>query len=426
MSKSGLCQWFRRKLKIKYPRLIPVIFAYIFFLMTTQRKHSLTAAAVSSTSSKSRFSKFLKNHHNLSVTTLESLSKRQAQQFGKNLSDLVKNGNWKIAILIDATFQKRSSLHPENVQKFNHGKGYVIGHQWTNVVLYFNGMLIPLAPIGYHTKKYCRENRLKYKTENERVVEYIENLNLTDYFGTHDSKSVIVLADSGYDDQKIENAINRKKWSFIIALKKCRTVKTVKAFNETPKKKGWSPISEFFKNHRRWAPWKTISVPKKKKRMEFRVRQIEGYLRHVGTVLLICSEFKNRSKGPRKFLACNDLKATPKDIIMGYRIRWEIEIFHKKIKMFLGFEHVATKSFKSVISHVHWVYCAFILITSNIPGLGCQTDSIAEKQQVISNLIRKKELAKMHQILTQFNGAKRLKKILKAVLNGTETAQNLF
>ena len=92
-----------------------------------------------------------------------------------------------------------------------------------------------------------------------------------------------------------------------------------------------------------------------KKRKEFRIRQITGYLRNVGKAQLICSEFKKRPEGRREYLASNDLKATPRQILLGYRIRWEIEIFHKMIKIFLGFEDVATKSFKSVVSHVHWV-----------------------------------------------------------------------
>jgi hypothetical protein len=34
---------------------------------------------------------------------------------------------------MDSTLlQNRSSLHPENSKKFNHGNGFVIGHQWTN------------------------------------------------------------------------------------------------------------------------------------------------------------------------------------------------------------------------------------------------------------------------------------------------------
>ena len=66
--------------------------------------------------------------------------------------------------------------------------------------------------------------------------------------------------------------------------------------------------------------------------MEFRIRQIIGYLRYVGKVQLICSEFKKRPYGRKKYLACNDLKATPRQILIGYRMRWRIEIFGYQLK----------------------------------------------------------------------------------------------
>ncbi|MCP4108428.1 MAG: hypothetical protein GY749_23270, partial [Desulfobacteraceae bacterium] len=54
-------------------------------------------------------------------------------------------------------------------QRFSHGKGFVIGHQWTNIVLFINGFIIPLPPIPFHTKKYCRENKTEYRTEHELI-----------------------------------------------------------------------------------------------------------------------------------------------------------------------------------------------------------------------------------------------------------------
>ena len=80
----------------------------------------------------------------------------------------------------------------------------------TNIVLIINDKLIPLPPIPFYTKSYCRKHHLKYQTENALVVEYIYNLNLEDYIGPHDPEHVVVLADSGYNDRKIENAIIKK------------------------------------------------------------------------------------------------------------------------------------------------------------------------------------------------------------------------
>ena len=185
--------------------------------MIPMRKHSLIAIAQLTGSTKSRFSKFLQNHSNLAIFTLQDLSKRQAIQFSESLSYLANNSlPWQIAIIIDSTIQHRSSRHPQNAKRFNHGKGFVIGHQWTNIVLLINDTIIPLPPIPFYSKSYCKKNNLLYRTENDLVVDFLTNLHLEEYIGEHDPKEVVVLADSGYDDKEIENTIIQKKWCFII------------------------------------------------------------------------------------------------------------------------------------------------------------------------------------------------------------------
>jgi len=192
-------------------RLKVVCLWYLVFLMLSVRKHSLTAAARFSGLRTSQFSRFLKNHPDVAVYQLDQLSKKQARRFSSAIKSLSAGQvPWQVAILIDSTIQHRCSLHSDNVKRFNHGKGFQIGHQWTNIVLLINDKLIPLPPIPFYTKSYCRKHRMTYKTENALVVEYIKKLNLIEYIGDHRSKQVVVLADSGYDDRKIENAILKK------------------------------------------------------------------------------------------------------------------------------------------------------------------------------------------------------------------------
>jgi hypothetical protein len=390
--------------------------------MASTRKHTLTAAAIFSGSSKSRFHYFLKDHSETAIYALSELSKKQARQFSK-INTGLSTGNlpWNIAISVDATIQNRSSLHTDNAKRFNHGKGYVVGHQWTNIVLHINDKVIPLPPIPFYTKKYCKQNKIKYKTENTHVAEYLRQLSLEKYIGPYAPEKVVVLADSGYDDQKIQKAIAGKKWKFIIALKSTRGVKTEKAYHTTKKTEDWKSVTVSFKNNRKIG-WQTIRAPKnggKKKWMEFRTRQITGYLKNFGKAQLICSQLKTKSnKGKRKHLACNDLKATPRQIVIGYRLRWAIEIFHKEIKMFLGFEDVSAKHFKSVISHVHWVYCAYILLNLSPPGFAAGMKSMAEKQLMVNKIIGKKELSAVNQLLTQAKGPQRLKSLIQKALNG--------
>jgi hypothetical protein len=139
--------WITRHILVRR-RLEHVCMSYLLFLMVVTKRHSLEEAARFAGLHKSQFSKMLKAHSKVAVYTLESLAKKQAKHVAKTLQKF-KGLPWKIALIVDSTLQHRASLHPENAKRFNHGNGFVIGHQWTNIVLIINDMLIPLRPIPF-------------------------------------------------------------------------------------------------------------------------------------------------------------------------------------------------------------------------------------------------------------------------------------
>jgi IS4 transposase len=281
-----------------------------------------------------------------------------------------------------------------------------------------------LPPIAYNSRNFCKKNNLEYKTENDCVVEYIEYLNIGEYIGEYNAEDIVVLADSGYDAKKIEEAICEKGWKFIIALKRTRSVRSKAQHARDPKSKNWFSVAELFRNYRR-AKWQTVQLivdGGKKKRMDFRIRQIIGNLKGVCHVQLICSEFKKRPDGRRKYLACNDLKVTAKQILIGYRLRWKIEIFHKEVKMFLGFQEVAAKNFNSVRSHVHWVYCAYILLHM-IPELKDKPYlTLADRQKFVEEVYMKRNISGTLQLLSQFGGVAKYISQLRTALAETSIA----
>ena len=140
MSAGALHTWIKRHITVRQ-RLGRICTAYLLFLMVATTKHSLKEAARFSGLHPSLFSKLLKSHSNVAITTLDQLSKTQARKIAKAL-ERVRGLPWKILLIIDATVQHRASLHPENAKTFNHGQGYVIGHQWTNIVLVLGVILI--------------------------------------------------------------------------------------------------------------------------------------------------------------------------------------------------------------------------------------------------------------------------------------------
>ena len=107
------------------------------------------------------------------------------------------------------------------------------------------------------------------------MVDYLTHLHLEDDIGSYDPRDVIVLADSGYDDKKIEQTIVNKRWTFIIALKKTRSVKSETLYLTTPLSRQWCHIATFFRNHRRlnWTTMRVMTNGRKRKRMEFRIRR---------------------------------------------------------------------------------------------------------------------------------------------------------
>jgi hypothetical protein len=418
MLAGTLPTWIKRQIAVRQ-RLERICTSYLLFLMVATTKHSLKEAARFSGLHPSLFSKLLQSHAQVAITTLESLSKTQARQFARTL-ERVKGLPWKIVIIIDATLQHRASLHSENAHTFKHGKGYVIGHQWTNIVLLLGDMLIPLTPIPFYSKRYCQTHGLAYHSKHERVVAYLRTLALEDYIGAYDRREVLVLADSGYDDKKIEKAIADKRWNFIIALSKTRSVKSEALYLTTPTSQQWCHIDTFFRHHRR-LKWDTIRLAtsgNKRKRMDVRVRHTAGYLRSVGKVELVCSELHNRPDGRRKYLACNDLRATAHQIVTGYRMRWAVELFHKSVKQNLGFEEVATHGFDAVIAHVHWVYCASLLLHMSPPGLSPGVQSIGDKQRALQQGLAATEKRHILQKLTQIGGVQRYKDELRQALAG--------
>jgi len=252
-------------------------------------------------------------------------------------------------------------------------------------------------------------------------VEYLRALALEDSIGSYDRREVLVLADSGYDDKKIEKAIANKGWNFIIALGATRSVKSEALSVTTPTSRQWCHIATFFRRHRRrkWHTMRLVTHGNTRKRMDVRVRHTSGSVRYVGQVELVCSERRHRPDGRRKYLACNDLRATARQIVMGYRLRWAVELFHKSVKHNLGFEEVATHGFDAVISHVHWVYCAYILLHMSPPGLSPGVQSIGDKQRALQQGLADKDKRHILQQLTQIGGVQRYKDELRQALAGT-------
>lgn len=388
-------------------RLQSIVSWYLLSIMLDLQKHTMTAVAELSGKNKSSFSHLLCNHKELAITGLQILSEQIARSISEKRKPIVEGAPWRVAIIIDATLHVRSSLKVQNSQRFNHGEGWVIGHQWTNIVIMINGKLIPLPPIIFRTKKESKRLKIPYRTEHSKLIEYLDNLSLSTLIGLHDPTEIVVVMDAGYDNKKIQSKILDRGWDFIGAAKKSRGCQTQNIHFLQPK--NFQSIDSLFREVRKQAPWQTVHLTvdgKKKKRKDFRVRQLIGFIKGISSpTVLVCSE-KAKGKG-RKHFICSNITVNIDVILSVYQKRWAIELFHRDTKSYLGLQDAGVQKFDSLISHVHWVYCAYLLLQEikAPPDIG-----ISGRQKIIRNLCHEFELKKIINLTNRFGGIHYIKK----------------
>lgn len=400
---------------------------YLVSLMLPADKHSQQNAAMISGKENSLFSKFLSGSLDASTVGLNRAGKRKIKKLMKVRKPLVERAPWKISILIDATLHERSSRHIENSQKFNHGKGWITGHQWTNIVILINDIVVPLPPIPFYTKDECKKRNIKYRTEIEKLSSYFRTLGLTDIIGAHKKDEVVVLMDSGYDAKELQNVIINRGWDFICSLKSSRSVFIPKkvskvldmeALKEKIKitQKSFVNILDYFSDGR--LAWKSIRIAtyrgknNVKTLRQHRVKQREAFLKGVHRkVQIVCSERSHESK--KKFMSCTNLNVNIKQIILAYKERWKIELFHRDVKSYLGFEDAGVCKFDSLHAHIHWVYCSYILLLDLFP----KASGINDAQKLLKIKIESQRNKKIIQSLSQINGVEKVKAQCRAVID---------
>jgi hypothetical protein len=378
--------------------------------MIPSDRHSQAFASLISEKDDSLFSDLLSKDLSFSTGLLSRSSHRRIKKLLRTRKKPLTNGPWTACIIIDSTLHSRSSTHIENSQKFYHGKKYITGHQWTNIGILINDQYIPLPPIAFYTKEECSRRGIEYKTEHEKVSNFIKNFSFKQFNVDIKPSEILVLFDSGYDSKKIQNTVISRKWDFISALKCDRKISIIP--------KVWNQISKYFRDGRR--PFKSIRLRscrgKKSILRQHQVKQQVGYLKDVRQrVKLVCSK---RSRDKKiKHLACSNINVSAKTVLEGYRIRWRIEIFHREVKGFMGLEDAAVKRFSSLHNHIHLVFVAYNLLNEKFSNDGLKSAQLKLLKEVEIRR-RRKDL----HTLSLVGGMMKIKSSIKSALRRDELA----
>lgn len=372
-------------------RLLDVVSHYVHFLSFKTKRHSFKGAAELSGLHESRFCSLL------NAPQTQSMSRDLLNRAARRSLKKIKPIDGRYVVIIDATIKGRRGKKVENARKHHSGSGFVNGHKFINFVILTPNGIIPLASIPTHTKKYCRENKIRYQKENQIIEQWIEEFAHSGIFTLEQIKQTLFLLDSGYDAKKIQQKIREIGAHFVVALKSNRVIQG-------------KQVRQYFRKNRRWLPWKSIRLHVgnggRQSRRKYSIRTATGVtLKGYGQVTVACSKAQSRARKPIKYLAASDPEMTGRQIIVWYAKRWSIELWHKEMKQNYGFGDCHSSRFTAVASHVNLTLVAF--------NLQKQTE---REQMTIEERSKLNELRRIRCELTRFGSLPKVKARINAAL----------
>jgi len=262
-------------------------------------------------------------------------------------------------IIIDTTANRKRSGKMDN--RIIYKKGYTSTHFFVMGILYFpdTGARIPLPRRLYRTKSYCRKHGYKYRTQ----IQLAENM--MRYANLPDDIEVIVLFDTLFSSESFIKLLRQKGYHFVCSVKNNRvdlaTGKQLKVIIE-------QHISEGQLNTR-----VDVRIPSKRSRYSHKSAQRyetkkyvtyteEFSISKMGDVQIVFSRKADDSKSLMKSIATDMLSLTTHEILTIYSYRWQIELFFKELKSYLGLSDYQVLSFRSIVRHVDIVIMAFMYL----------------------------------------------------------------
>lgn len=242
----------------------------------------------------------------------------------------------EISLLFDDTLTEHNGWKVEETQhhKDHSSDSFIMGHQFFTSLLYTESFQMPLFP------------RL-YSKNTESKIEMAKDLIDAVSFSI---KLHSVIFDSWYSDKKI--------------IKKCLTrgikiVCAIKANRVISMKNGvWLPLSAFSK---------TVNFDEMKNYFiddeRYKIKEFIVKLNGIPHVKLIISKEWNKSKWGENFhLISTNKNDTPVHIIRHYRIRWNIETYHRDIKQNLGFAKAFFRKKEGIVRHAIFTTIAYAIL----------------------------------------------------------------
>jgi len=270
-----------------------------------------------------------------------------------------------VYLIIDSTAQKKRGRKMENTIIYK--KGYTCEHFFVMGILYFpdTGIRIPLPRRLYHTKSYCKKHKLRYRTQTELVEIMLRYANLRN--DIPDDIEIIVIFDSFFPSENIIRTIRQKGYHFVCSVKKNRVdADTGKQIKE---------ICDEHISEGRIKDRTQIRVPGKRSRYNHASAQryeTKEYITHteklrisrMGELQVVFSRKADDESDQKymRYIVTDMLYLSTGQILTIYSYRWQIELYFKELKSYLGLGNYQTLSFRAIIRHVDCVVMAFMYL----------------------------------------------------------------
>jgi len=202
-------------------------------------------------------------------------------------------------------------------------------------------------------KKNDDKNILKkipFKSKNTIVKEILKELALL----LPEEARVYVLFDSWYASKKLIRFCRRHGWHVICALKR----------NRLFRKKGRTDYRSLSR-HARWIRTKNLTgviVGSSDSSTRYLVYEMRGYLKGMSDeISIIISKRHSRDKSPVFFLV-TDLNLSAQEALQYYGKRWDIEVDHLYLKVYLGLSDFRLRSYEGISKYFDLVALTLVYL----------------------------------------------------------------
>jgi len=351
--------------------IFPILLTCFLLCREPKSYAGLSRTMLLDTRNRSSVSKLFRRSRLRSRNIYEDAAACIAEQYWEQEKNIGKKV-WLLAI--DGVCNKRGGFAKiENTTKYRKkrkDKGpttkahtFVMG-----LLITHTGVRIPLPRRTYNTRAYCRKHKKKYIKITELAALIIESAIVPP------DVKVIVVADEYFEGKLLDTTCNKRGYTYIVPVdsRRCFEDKNGKRRKQTLYEYGKSLIREtltkiVFRPHQeRTALLRRRTGEGKKRRTYFatsKVQRISG----LGERTIVYS-WKPRTKSRRwkkswfKVLISNAKDLDVRALIEYYELRWQIEIFFRELKSFMGLTDYTGQDFAAYERFIDMILLAYLFL----------------------------------------------------------------